>query len=106
MSGEYENFIESNNSKNSSKSSEFVQVTIDVSMYPNKKDFIPPIKGFIKKINTYSDLKISTYPTSTVVQGEYNHAMNSIKETILDCHKEFSNAVYVVKVIPGFKALD
>ena len=46
-----------------------MQVTIDVSMYPNKEDFIPPIKGFIKKINTYEDIKVVTFPTSTVVQG-------------------------------------
>ena len=34
-----------------------MQVTIDVSMYPNKEDFIPPIKGFIEKINTYKNIK-------------------------------------------------
>ncbi|NCU88491.1 MAG: hypothetical protein EBX14_02175 [Proteobacteria bacterium] len=83
-----------------------MQVTIDVSMYPTKEDFIPPIKGFIKTINTYSNLKITTFPTSTVVQGEYQHAMNSVKETILVCQKEFNNAVYVMKVIPNYKALD
>jgi uncharacterized protein YqgV (UPF0045/DUF77 family) len=75
-------------------------------MYPNKEDFIPPIKGFIKKINTYSNLKITTFPTSTVIQGEYHHAMNSVKETILVCQKEFNNAVYVIKVIPGYEALE
>ena len=50
-------------------------VTIDISMYPNREDFIPPIKGFIKKINNYEDLKVVTYPTSTVVQGEYIYAI-------------------------------
>ena len=39
-------------------------------------------------------MKISTFPTSTVVQGEYVHAMNCIQKTISDCHKEFKNAVY------------
>jgi len=47
-----------------------------------------------------------TFPTSTVVQGEYHHAMNSVKETILVCQQEFDNAVYVMKVIPNYKALD
>lgn len=83
-----------------------MQVTIDISMYPNKKNFIPPIKGFIKRINSFDDLKISTFPTSTVVQGEYVHAMNCVQKTISDCHKEFKNAVYVMKVIPDYKALD
>ena len=106
MSKDYEEFIENNMTKGSVKLNEDLQVTIDVSMYPNKEDFIPPIKGFIKTINTYSDLKITTFPTSTVVQGEYHHAMNSVKETISVCQKKFDNAVYVIKVIPNYKALD
>ena len=98
--------MEKSITKSTNSVNEEMQVTIDISMYPNKEDFIPPIKGFIKTINTYSNLKITTFPTSTVVQGEYHHAMNSVKETILVCQQEFNNAVYVMKVIPNYKALD
>ena len=79
-------------------------VTIDISMYPNREDFIPPIKGFIKKINNYKDLKVVTYPTSTVVQGEYSYAMNAVQETIAFCYQEYDMAVYVAKIIPGYEA--
>ena len=82
-----------------------MKVTIDISMYPNKEDFIPPINGFIEKINCYENLKITTFPTSTVVQGEYNHAMKAVQETIAQCYKEFNMAVYVAKIIPGYEAL-
>ena len=82
-----------------------MKVTIDISMYPNKEDFIPPINGFIEKINCYKDLKIITYPTSTVVQGEYNYAMRAVQETIAKCYEEFNMAVYVAKIIPGYEAL-
>ena len=106
MSKDYEDFMEKGLREKSDEAINDLQVTIDISMYPNKEDFIPPIKGFINKINTYKNLKITTFPTSTVVQGEYEYAMNSVKETISACHKEFNNAVYVIKVIPGYKALD
>ena len=79
-------------------------VTIDISMYPNKEDFMQPIKGFIERINNYKALKIVTYPTSTVVQGEYIYAMNAIQETIAFCYKEYDMAVYVAKIIPGYEA--
>ena len=79
-------------------------VTIDISMYPNREDFIPPIKGFIKKNNNYEDLKVVTYPTSTVVQGEYIYAMNAVQETIAFCYQEYDMAVYVAKIIPGYDA--
>ena len=82
-----------------------MEVTIDISMYPNKEDFIPPINGFIEKINCYKDLKITTFPTSTVVHGEYNDAMKAVQETIAKCYEEFNMAVYVAKIIPGYEAL-
>ncbi|WP_438951282.1 hypothetical protein [Porticoccus sp.] len=81
-----------------------MQVIIDVSMYPNREDFIPPIKGFIEKINPYPALEVQTFPTSTVVQGEYRAAMQAVQDTIADCREEFGMAVYVLKVIPGYEA--
>ena len=106
MSKEYEEYIEKNVDALNNETAEDLLVSIDISMYPNKEDFIPPIKGFIKEINNYNNLVIKTFPTSTVVQGEYNHATNSVQKTIAACHKKFKNAVYVIKVIPDYNALD
>ncbi|MDA7853005.1 hypothetical protein N9A71_05585 [Porticoccaceae bacterium] len=82
-----------------------MQVTIDISMYPNREDFIPPIQGFIDRINQFENLEITTFPTSTVVQGEFDHAMKAVQETIAACYREFNMAVYVAKIIPGYEAL-
>lgn len=82
-----------------------MEVTIDISMYPNREDFIPPIEGFIERINRFENLKVTTFPTSTVVQGEYEHAMKTVQTTIADCYKEFNKAIYVAKIIPGYEAL-
>ena len=59
-----------------------IEVTIDISMYPNREEFIPPIDGFIERINQFDDLVITTFPTSTVVQGEYNHAMQAVQKPL------------------------
>ena len=104
MSKDYEEFIQNNIKKNLDFDTE-LQVTIDISMYPIKKEFIKPIKSFIQKINTYKNLKITTYPTCTVVQGEFKHAMQSVKDCILACNKD-CRSIYVMKVITGYKALD
>ena len=80
-------------------------VTIDISMYPNKEEFIPPIDGFIEIINTYKEIKVITYPTSTVIEGEYEYAMNALKETIAETSKKYGMAVYVTKIIPNYKSL-
>ena len=82
-----------------------MQVTIDISMYPNREDFIPPIKGFIDKINRFDSLKVTTFPTSTVVQGDFERAMSAVQDTIAECYREFNMAIYVAKIIPGYEAL-
>jgi len=82
-----------------------MQVTIDVSMYPFNSDFKPPIRDFISKINLHKDLKIKTFLTSTVVQGDYVQAMDAIRDTISICHDQSEKAVYVLKVIPDYEAL-
>ena len=82
-----------------------MQVTIDVSMYPFNSDFKPPIRAFISKINLHKDLKIKTFLTSTVVQGDYVQAMDAIRDTISICHDQSEKAVYVLKVIPDYEAL-
>ena len=74
-------------------------------MYPNKDEFIKPIKGFIELINTYSEIKVITFPTSTVIQGEYECAMNALKETIVKANKKYGMAVYVTKIIPNYEAI-
>jgi len=51
-------------------------------MYPNREDFIPPIKGFIDKINRFDSLKVTTFPTSTVVQGDFEHAMSAVQDRV------------------------
>jgi len=48
---------------------------------------------------------VTTFPTSTVVQGEYEHAMKAVQDTIAACYKEFNMAIYVAKIIPGYEAL-
>jgi hypothetical protein len=40
-----------------------------------------------------------------VIQGEYQHAMKCLQDTIAACYEEFNMAAYVVKIIPGYRAL-
>ena len=80
-------------------------VTIDISMYPNKDEFIEPINGFINIINTFPEIKVNTFPTSTGIQGEYAYTMKAAQDAISQAHNKYNKAVYVMKVIPDYEAL-
>ena len=74
-------------------------------MYPNKEEFSEPIKGFIEILNTFPEIKIKTFPTSTVIQGEYAYTMKAAQEAISEAHVRYEKAVYVMKIIPVYEAL-
>ena len=74
-------------------------------MYPNTKEFIKPIKGFIEILNTFPKIKVKTFPTSTVIQGEYAYTMKAAQVAISEAHTKYGKAVYVMKVIPDYEAL-
>ena len=80
-------------------------VTIDISMYPNKDEFIGPINGFIKILNAFPEIKVQTFPTSTIIQGEYAYTMKAAQDAIFEAHTKYDKAVYVMKVIPDYEAL-
>ena len=54
-------------------------LTIEISLYPNNENFIPPIDSFIVRLNSYGGVKVKTFPTATIVQGEYDLVMDILK---------------------------
>ena len=74
-------------------------------MYPNGEEFVEQIKGFIEILNNFPEIKIKTFPTSTVIQGEYAYTMKAAQDTISEAYVKYDKAVYVMKIIPGYEAL-
>ena len=75
-----------------------MNVSIEMSYYPLNEEFIPHIKDFIDRLNTYSNIKIKTNGMSTQVFGEYFETMEILTQEI---HKSFElpHSVFVMKVI-------
>jgi uncharacterized protein YqgV (UPF0045/DUF77 family) len=79
-------------------------MTAEITMYPFQEDFIPPIKAFIEKLGTADMLQVDTYPTCTVLVGEYDVIMDVLKESMAWSHRESGKAVFVSKFILGYPA--
>jgi len=75
-----------------------MKISVEVSYYPLNVEYIPPIKGFIKRMNTYENLKVQTNNMSTQIFGDYSEVMDALKNEI---HKSFElpHSVFVMKII-------
>ena len=80
-----------------------MKLTVDISMYPIREDYIPPIDAVIEKLNSFTDLKVNTFATATTIIGDYDAVMDAIRETIAWSYEQFGKAVFVTKFIPGYE---
>ena len=76
-------------------------ITVELSLYPFSDNYKTLIKGFIAELNKRENLHTSTSPTSTIVHGEYNHVMDTLKEMIAWSYEAHGREVFVAKFIPG-----
>lgn len=82
-----------------------MKVSVDISLYPNNENFIPPIKDFIAQLNQYDDIKVETFPTATVIMGDFDRVMDILK-TEMKAHREkHGMGVFVTKFLPAYEAL-
>lgn len=82
-----------------------MKLSIEISMYPFHEDYIPPIKGFIDWLNRHNDVLIETFPTCTIVTGDYNRVMDLLRDGIKYSYENYGKAVFVTKFLPDFEAL-
>jgi uncharacterized protein YqgV (UPF0045/DUF77 family) len=75
-----------------------MNTSIDISYYPLKVEFIPPIKSFIDRLHGYEGITVKTNGMSTQVFGEYFEVMKAITDEI---HKSFElpHSVFILKII-------
>ncbi len=75
-----------------------MKVSVEMSYYPLKEEFVTPILDFIKRLNEYPDIKAETNGMSTQVFGDYFEVMEILTKEI---HRSFENphSVFVMKII-------
>lgn len=76
-----------------------MQVMVELSLYPLVNDYIGPIKAFIERLNSYSNLTVITCSTSTQVHGEYTEVMQVLGAEMQRTHEEVGQAVFVAKFL-------
>lgn len=80
-----------------------MKLVAEISMYPLKDEYIPPIKTFIERLNTYPELRVDTSATSTRVSGDYMTTMQILADEMQRSHEEIGQAIFVCKFLNGDK---
>jgi uncharacterized protein YqgV (UPF0045/DUF77 family) len=75
-----------------------MKTSVEISYYPLYEEYIPPIKNFIDRINTYPNLVVRTNTMSTQIFGEYGDIMKALTNEI---EKSFNlpHSIFVMKII-------
>jgi uncharacterized protein YqgV (UPF0045/DUF77 family) len=80
-----------------------MKLTAEISMYPMREDFIPPIDAVIEKLNSFDTIAVTTFTTATTLIGDFADVMAAITETVEWSATQFGTAVFAVKLIPGYE---
>lgn len=78
-----------------------MEVTVEISKYPLKDEYVKPIKNFIDRINTVDGITVKTNATSTQIAGEYDLVMNLLTQEIKSSYEQFGKSIFVMKVLLG-----
>jgi len=75
-----------------------MKTSAEISYYPLNQEYVPPIREFIDRINTYEGLTVRTNGMSTQIFGEYDILMNALTIEIRDSFNH-PHSVFVMKII-------
>lgn len=76
-----------------------MQISVELSCYPLADDFIPMIRGFIKKINQHPEITAITNTMSTQLFGASEVLMPLLAEAMESSWGKDGKAVFVCKFI-------
>ena len=83
-----------------------MKLTVEISLYPMRPDYVPPIRDFIALLNGHPGLRVTTYPTSTVLVGDFDQVMSVLAEAMKVSYRRFGMEVFVTKFLSGYDADD
>ena len=81
-----------------------MKTTIEISKYPLKENYEPPILNFIERLNTHEGIEVKTNATATHLVGDYDEIMELLQKEIKHSFELYGKAIFVVKILHG--ALD
>ena len=76
-------------------------ISVDISLYPLKESFIPPIDDFIASLKKYKTIEVRTNNMSTKIFGEYDVVMDILRKELFKTFYKEVNVVFNIKIVNG-----
>lgn len=78
-----------------------MKIVAEISMYPLKTEYIPPIDDFLAQLNAEPSVDVKTNRMSTQLYGDHDTVMDLIKRTTRSSCERFGDVAFVCKLLPG-----
>jgi hypothetical protein len=76
-----------------------MNIGVEISLYPLRDDFIPPIRGFIDRLNADDRFKVITNEMSTQIFGRYEEVMDALTRELRPTFERDGKSIFVMKVL-------
>lgn len=74
-----------------------MKISVELSNYPLTENFKPPIRDFIKRLQSHDELTVVCNTMSTQVFGEFDVLMPILNEEIKRSFEQFGKQIFVCK---------
>jgi uncharacterized protein YqgV (UPF0045/DUF77 family) len=78
-----------------------MRTAVEISLYPLDRDYVPPIKDFIERLNRRPGLSVTTNAMSTQIAGEHDVVFAALADETRTTFAAERRAVFVMKVLGG-----
>ena len=81
-----------------------MKLSAELTLYPLQDDYLPAIQGTIEKLNSYAGITVNTFPTATILVGDYAAVMSAINDVVAWSYTTFGKCIFITKFIPDYEA--
>ena len=78
-----------------------MQISIEISLYPLRENFISPIENFISRLKKYDSIEVRTNNMSTQLFGEFDDLIKILKVEMEKTFKNETNSAFNLKIVNG-----
>ena len=79
-----------------------MKASVEISMYPLGREFIPDIKDFIQCLKKNEQIIVEVNGMSTQIFGEYRTIMHALTDEIEKSFEKHGKSIFVMKIINAF----